>query len=374
MTEPAALGSSAAQDAAQAPQLLDLPDEILLQVCSILGLDDKLRLSQTSHRLQTLLAGPSVAWREVEALVCDSSFPWLSQRIAEACALTLKSPLALQAGLAPVFEARVCELLGKATAVRKFRLWGPPVALQNLSHTVREIKLDCWRYRSVDLQSLSSLPQLDCLTIHFLGEHQELQCPLPANLPKCCELSLDLSLQEIKRGDSPLPLYTNLVHLALFGICPGVEVDLSCLAPLKRLQSLVLKSCRNVTCIPPLPALQSLRVVSYHDLCIHFPPGGLPRLRDLRLFAQRLTSNLDYWGEASSSLAASLASVCIASRQRATAVVLNQILHKLGKGLKPEFASVPAIDPSKQRHRYRAGEQTYNTMASQESDGGDVLH
>lgn len=103
------------------------------------------------------------------------------------------------------------------------------------------------------LQPLSALTSLQSLML------QELACPLPDNLPHWCDLSLDLSIDEIKRTTTALPRYHNLIALALFGICPGVEVDLSVLAPCTRLQRLTLKSCRNVSYIPPLPSLQSLR-------------------------------------------------------------------------------------------------------------------
>ena len=105
----------------------------------------------------------------------------------------------------------------------------------------------------------SQLAPLACLTSLQTLMLQELACPLPDNLPKHCNMSLDLSIEEIKRPSSALPCYTNLVALALFGICPGVEVDLSNLGPCTRLSSLTLKSCRTVSCIPPLPSLQSLR-------------------------------------------------------------------------------------------------------------------
>ena len=83
--------------------------------------------------------------------------------------------------------------------------------------------------------------------------------------------------------------YTNLVALALFGVSRGVDVDLAVLQPCARLASLTLKSCRNISCIPPLPCLASFTVVSYGDLCMHFPPEGLPALSDLRLYGTKLT-------------------------------------------------------------------------------------
>ena len=74
-------------------------------------------------------------------------------------------------------------------------------------------------------------------------------------------------------------------------------------------------------------------MVSHADLCIHFPPGGLPALHDLRLYGTKLTSNLDYRGEATVSLAATLKVVCIATQQTNTAIVLAQQLRSVGKHL-----------------------------------------
>lgn len=82
------------------------------------------------------------------------------------------------------------------------------------------------------------------------------------------------------------------------------------------------------------------RVVSYGSLCMHFPPSGLPQLQDLRLFAQSLTSNLDYAGSAVSTLAASLTSVCIATQQGAAAVVLCQQLRRHNKSLQHRQVSM----------------------------------
>ena len=106
---------------------------------------------------------------------------------------------------------------------------------------------------TLQLAPLARLTSLKSLML------QELASPLPRNHPTWCDLSLDLSIKEIKRTCSALPHYTNLVSLALFGNCPGVEADLSVLLSCKRLRSLTLKSCRNVSCIPPLASLQSLR-------------------------------------------------------------------------------------------------------------------
>ena len=46
-----------------------------------------------------------------------------------------------------------------------------------------------------------------------------------------------------------------------------------------------------------------------------------------------MTSNLDYRGEATASLAATLTTVCIATQQTNTAIVLAQQLRSLGKHL-----------------------------------------
>ena len=75
------------------------------------------------------------------------------------------------------------------------------------------------------------------------------------------------------------------------------------------------------------------RVVSHSDLCCHFPPGGLPALEDLRLYGTKLTSNLDYRGEATHSLASTLITMCIATQQSNTAIVLAQQLRSAGKRL-----------------------------------------
>ena len=56
-------------------------------------------------------------------------------------------------------------------------------------------------------------------------------------------------------------------------------------------------------------------------------------MQDLRLYGTRLTSNLDYRGEATSSLAATLTTLCIATQQANTAIVLAQQLRSLGKRL-----------------------------------------
>ena len=37
---------------------------------------------------------------------------------------------------------------------------------------------------------------------------QELDCPLPANLPRWCDLRLALGIVELKRSASSLPSYT----------------------------------------------------------------------------------------------------------------------------------------------------------------------
>ena len=109
------------------------------------------------------------------------------------------------------------------------------------------------------------------------------------------------------------------------------------------------------------------RVVSYGDLCMHFPPAGLPQLRDLRLFAQSLTSNLDYHGSAALSLAASLTRVCIATRQRATAVVLCQLLGQQGKGLQRKIISLPCSQATQARRQAQPGNRH-----CQQADAGQL--
>ena len=107
-----------------------------------------------------------------------------------------------------------------------------------------------------------------------------------------CIDSISLRAAQLKRCSgqrAPWRSYTNLVALALFGVSRGVDVDLAVLQPCTRLTSLTLKSCRNISCIPPLPCLTSFTVVSYGDLCMHFPPEGLPMLTDLRLYGTKLT-------------------------------------------------------------------------------------
>ena len=74
-------------------------------------------------------------------------------------------------------------------------------------------------------------------------------------------------------------------------------------------------------------------MVSHAELCIHFPPCGLPALQDLRLYGTKLTSNLDYRGDATVALAASLTSLCLATQQSNTAVVLAQQMRSAGKRL-----------------------------------------
>lgn len=129
--------------------------------------------------------------------------------------------------------------------------------LQQLKH-LQLVSLDypaglAWHDLHSQLAPLSTLTNLESLML------QELACPLPGNLPQCCDLSLDLCIEELKRRGSPLPKYTNLVSLALFGLGPGADVDLSILGCCQRLSSLTLKSCRSVSYIPPLASLQSLR-------------------------------------------------------------------------------------------------------------------
>ena len=124
-------------------------------------------------------------------------------------------------------------------------------------------------------------------------------CSLPAqwqlgtHSPLCLNAARDLLAASCECIDADQLLccnsYTNLVALALFGVSRGVDVDLAVLQPCTRLTSLTLKSCRNISCIPPLPCLTSFTVVSYGDLCMHFPPEGLPELQDLRLYGTKLT-------------------------------------------------------------------------------------
>lgn len=115
------------------------------------------------------------------------------------------------------------------------------------------------------------------------------------------------------------------------------------------------------------PTWSACRVVSFGTLVMHFPASGLPQLRDLRLFAQSLTSNLDYAGPACDSLAHSLASICIATRQHATATVLCQLLDKLGRPLQRMPVNLPASKAQLQHNQTRgAASQAVAPGPSQE--------
>ena len=148
--------------------LLDLPDDLLQKVIASLELHNRCRVESVCRRLHSLLALPG-AWPDIEAVLTDGSLNWLRRRAKGVQSLTLKSPLALQPGSAPIFENRVCELCQQATLMTDLRLWGPAVALASLPCSLQSIKLDCWRYRQEDLQALGRLPKLKFLTVHFLG-------------------------------------------------------------------------------------------------------------------------------------------------------------------------------------------------------------
>ena len=102
---------------------------------------------------------------------------------------------------------------------------------------------------------------------------------------------------------------------------------------------------------------------------MHFPPAGLPQLQDLRLFAQTLTSNLDYPGSAATSLAASLTSVCIATRQSATAVVLCQHFRHLHKDLQRRHVTLQCGYPHSQAHG-----SSHNSRDSGSPEPSEPLH
>ena len=150
------------------PGLFDLPDDLIQKVLSFLDLRDRCSVESVCRKLQALLVSAAL-WPDLEVVLSSTSCRWILRHIGFVRSLTLKSRLALSLSAASEFEALVCEVWREANQLRSLRLWSPPVTLAGLPRTLRSVKLDCWHYRNTDLIALSALPNLETLTIHFIG-------------------------------------------------------------------------------------------------------------------------------------------------------------------------------------------------------------
>ncbi|KAL4443597.1 hypothetical protein ABPG75_011334 [Micractinium tetrahymenae] len=279
--------------------LLDLLDDILLRITAHLSLQERLRLPEVCRKWRGLLAGPSEAWRQVEAVVVldeHESWPpgaagspntplqsfcrWLQPRLAglEELRLALDATRLLPMAQPPCLPADLLLLgtVGEAAAVAAAT--AGPLPLAKLSIQWHGSAMLGWGAGAMGLplRNLRKLAFPGGTRLWVSGSSS-----IADDLPSLTDFGLIDGLL-VGELDTPwLPPSVTMLALAAVGLTrlPGV------LAHLPRLQSLVLDHNYEIGSAPlnGLTQLTALQELNLSECALTSFPHQISALSSLRI-------------------------------------------------------------------------------------------